>query len=239
MDRTEMDLLPVGDPVPGEPARGPDRSPMLGRYVSLVPVDAGAHAAALFRATEGPDGETVWTYMPYGPFADEDEMAAWLATIAPSTDPMFFAVVERATDQPVGVVSYLNIVPLDRRIELGHIWYAPEAQRGRANTEVAFLLLGRAFDDLGYRRAEWKCDAMNARSRAAAHRLGFTFEGIFRHHMVVKGRNRDTAWFSMLDEEWPARKAAMRRWLDAPDGTVSLRELTAALSPEGPTASRR
>jgi RimJ/RimL family protein N-acetyltransferase len=112
-----------------------------------------------------------------------------------------------------------------RRLELGHIWYVRSAQRGRANTEAALLMLGAAFDSWGYRRVEWKCDALNARSRAAAERLGFTFEGVFRSHMIVRGRNRDTAWFSMLDEEWPARQAAMRRWLDAPPGAVSLRAL--------------
>ena len=238
MDRAETDAapLPLGDPVSGGPAREPGHAPMHGRFVSLVPVDPASHVGELFRATDGSDGAVVWTYMPYGPFADEDAMRTWLTSIAPSQDPMFFTVIDREHDRPVGVVSYLNIVPADRRIELGHIWYAPAAQRGRANTEVAFLLLGRAFDDLGYRRAEWKCDALNARSRAAAERLGFTFEGVFRHHVVVKGRNRDTAWYSMLEEEWPSRRAAMERWLDAPPGSVSLRSLTTELSVEAPTA---
>jgi RimJ/RimL family protein N-acetyltransferase len=230
VDQAATDMLPVGDPVPGAPARAPDRAPMHGRFVSLVPVDPASHARPLFRATEGVEGEAVWTYMPYGPFADEGAMRSWLASIEGSTDPMFFTVVDHESGRPVGVVSYLNIVLSDRRIELGHIWYVPAAQRGRANTEVAFLMLGRAFDGLGYRRAEWKCDALNARSRAAAERLGFTYEGVFRHHMVVKGRNRDTAWFSMLEEEWPGRQAAMRRWLDAPVGAVSLRALTAELA---------
>ena len=120
-------------------------------------------------------------------------------------------MIDLATGDPVGVVSYLNIVAPDRRIELGHIWYVPAAQRGRANTETAYLLMRQAFDELGYRRVEWKCDALNARSRAAAERLGFTFEGVFRQHMIVKGRNRDTAWFSMTDTEWPARRAAIER----------------------------
>jgi RimJ/RimL family protein N-acetyltransferase len=234
---TDLDLFPVGDPVSAEPVRTPDRTPMDGRSVSLVRVDPGTHAGPLFRATDGPDGAAVWTYMPYGPFADEGAMRTWLASIAASDDPIFFTVVDRETGRPVGVVSYLNIVPADRRIELGHIWYVPAAQRGRANTEVAYLLLHRAFDELGYRRAEWKCDALNARSRAAAERLGFTFEGVFRHHLVVKGRNRDTAWYSMLEEEWPSRRAAMERWLDAPAGSVSLRSLTAGLVVvEPPTA---
>ena len=138
-------------------------------------------------------------------------------------------MVDRDTAEPVGVVSLMSIDPAMRRLELGNIWYVRSAQRGRANTEAAYLLLREAFGSWGYRRAEWKCDALNARSRAAAERLGFTFEGIFRSHMIVKGRNRDTAWFSMLAEEWPARRAAMERWLDAEPGTVSLRDLMADL----------
>jgi RimJ/RimL family protein N-acetyltransferase len=164
-----------------------------------------------------------------GPFDDEAEMRAWLEGIAWSDDPRFFTVIDLTTDRAVGVVSYLNIVSSDRRIELGHIWYVPAAQRGRANTETAYLLMRRAFDDLGYRRVEWKCDALNARSRAAAERLGFTFEGVFRQHLIVKGRNRDTAWFSITDAEWPTRRAAIESWLAADPASVSLRALTAAL----------
>jgi RimJ/RimL family protein N-acetyltransferase len=203
---------------------------MQGRFVRLVPVSPD-HAGALFAAAHGdPVAEALWTYLPYGPFADEDEMRAWLERIAESDDPRFFTVIDLASERPVGVVSYLNIVAPDRRIELGHIWYVPAAQRGRANTETAYLLMRRAFDELGYRRVEWKCDARNARSRAAAERLGFAFEGVFRQHMIVKGHNRDTAWFSITDAEWPARREAIETWLAADDpGSVSLRELTAAL----------
>ena len=226
------DELAVGAPVEGSDAGVPGRRSLEGRFVRLVPVDPAAHAGALFAQTRGgPDAEAVWTYMPYGPFASADQMEAWLAEIAPSTDPRFFTVIDRETDGAIGVVSYLNIVTRDRRIELGHIWYVPAAQRGRANTETTFLLLREAFDVLGYRRAEWKCDALNARSRAAAERLGFTFEGVFRQHMIVKGRNRDTAWFAMTDAEWPARRQAMERWLEAEPGSVSLRALTVALRP--------
>jgi len=148
-------------------------------------------------------------------------MATWLEGLSGSSDPRFFAVT-LADGEPIGVVSYLNAVAADRRIEIGHIWYVPAAQRTRANTEVTYLLLSHAFEDLGYRRVEWKCDALNARSRAAAERLGFTFEGIFRRHMIVKGRNRDTAWFSMLDTEWPRVRAAMEDWFDAEPGAFSL-----------------
>ena len=194
--------LPVGPTVGGSPAAAPGPEPLAGRWVSLAP-PSGSLAEALYPATHGsPEAEAVWTYMPYGPFHDEGAMAEWLDRLAGSADPRFFAVTLDGI--PVGVVSYLNAVTTDRRIEIGHIWYAPAAQRTRANTEVAYLLLRRAFEELGNRRVEWKCDALNARSRAAAERLGFTFEGIFRQHMIVKGRNRDTAWFSMLDREWPA-----------------------------------
>lgn len=218
--------LPVGEVVETTPAIDPGSEPMTGRWVSLA-VPSGALAAGLFPATHGsPEAEAVWTYMPYGPFADEGAMATWLDGLPWSPDTRFFAVT-LADGTPVGVVSYLNAVAADRRIEIGHIWYVPAAQRTRANTEVAFLLLRHAFEDLGYRRAEWKCDALNARSRAAAARLGFSFEGVFRQHMIVKGRTRDTAWFSMLDAEWPRVRDAMERWFAAEPGSVSLGALTA------------
>jgi RimJ/RimL family protein N-acetyltransferase len=226
---TPPSSLPVGETVEIRAAEAPSAAPMEGRFVRLVPVEPG-HATALFAASHGDETtESLWTYMPYGPFADQDEMRSWLEAVARSDDPRFFTVIDLATGDPIGVVSYLNIVAPDRRIELGHIWYVPAAQRGRANTETAYLLMRRAFDDLGYRRVEWKCDALNARSRAAAERLGFTFEGVFRQHMIVKGRNRDTAWFSITDTEWPARRTAIETWLAADDpGSISLRDLTAA-----------
>jgi RimJ/RimL family protein N-acetyltransferase len=121
--------------------------------------------------------------------------------------------IESRDAGPVGMAAFLNIVPEHRRLEIGHIWYAPSAQRTEANTETAYLMMREAFDELGYRRVEWKCDALNARSRAAALRLGFTFEGVFRAHMIVRGRNRDSAWFSLLDTEWPAVRDALERWL--------------------------
>ena len=226
---TPSSSLPVGETVEIRAAAAPSSAPMEGRFVRLVPVEP-SHATALFEASHGDEAtEAMWTYLSYGPFADEAQMRSWLEGIAGSDDPRFFTVIDLATGDPVGVVSYLNIVGPDRRIELGHIWYVPAAQRGWANTETAYLLMRRAFDELGYRRVEWKCDALNARSRAAAERLGFTFEGVFRQHMIVKGRNRDTAWFSITDAEWPARRAAIETWLAADDpGSISLRELTAA-----------
>lgn len=218
--------LPVGERIEGGPASFPPAEVIEGRFVRLESLDAEAHAATLYdRSHASADDEAIWTYMSYGPFDDYEQMRAWLAANASSSDPSFFSVVESATDLPAGVVSLMNIDVAMRRLELGHIWYVRSAQRGRANTEAAFLLLREAFERWGYRRAEWKCDSLNARSRAAAERLGFTFEGVFRSHMIVKGRNRDTAWFSMLDTEWVSRRDAMRRWLDAEPGTVSLREL--------------
>jgi RimJ/RimL family protein N-acetyltransferase len=215
----------IGPLVDVTPATTPPAAAIEGRFVRLDPVGR-EHAAALYEGSHrGPEDRSIWTYMPYGPFGGADEMAGWIASIEASTDPLFFAVVDVASEEPVGMASLLNIDTSMRRLELGHIWYARDAQRGRANTETAYLLLRHAFDVWGYRRAEWKCDALNERSRAAALRLGFTFEGIFRQHMIVKGHNRDTAWFAMLDGEWPSRRAAMEAWLDAEPGSVSLGEL--------------
>ena len=220
---------PVGELVDPTPAAAPSAVPMTGEVVALVPVDPDAQARALFAGTHGSaEAEAVWTYMGYGPFGDEATMRAWLGGLVDSTDPRVFAVIEIASGAPVGLVSYLNVDPAMRHVELGHIWYVPSAQRTKVNTETVYLLLRRAFDELGNRRVEWKCDALNARSRAAALRLGFTFEGVFRQHMIVKGRNRDTAWFAMLDGEWPSRRADLERWLAAEPGTVSLSALHAA-----------
>jgi len=222
-----MHGLPVGDPVAPGTARAPAPGRTLtGRAVSLVPVDPPGHAEPLWAASHGdPAIEALWTYLPYGPFADTDEMRGWLEGCATSEDPRFSTVIDLASGAPVGMVSDLNVDAAMRHLEIGHIWYAPVAQRTRANTEAAYLLLREAFDELGHRRVEWKCDALNERSRAAARRLGFAFEGVFRQHMLVKGRNRDTAWYAMIDREWPARRARLERWLDAEPGTSSLREI--------------
>jgi RimJ/RimL family protein N-acetyltransferase len=209
--------LPMGAPVTSGEARRPRRSSLDGVTVRLVPVDHAAHAEALFAASHGnPSAEGLWTYMPYGPFSDERSMGAWLEGLAVSEDPTFLAVIERSSGEPVGMVSFLNIDPAMRRVELGHIWFAPRVQRTTLTTETVSLLLAEAFDGLGNRRVEWKCDALNARSRAAALRLGFAYEGTFRRHMIVKGRNRDTAWYSMIEDEWPARRAAFDAWLRDP-----------------------
>lgn len=209
---------PVGAPVSGPPARRPGRQRRRGRSVELDPVDPVADTEPLWRAThDGSDAAAaVWTYLAYGPFEDASAMRAWLETLASSEDPLFLTVHTDAG--PSGVVSFMNVEPEMRHLELGHIWYAPAAQGTEANTETVFLMLRESFEELGHRRVEWKCDALNARSRAAAERLGFTFEGVFRQHMVVKGRNRDTAWYSMLDTEWPRARVAFERWLDTPSG---------------------
>jgi len=189
-------------------------------------VDPSADVAQLYAASHGDaEREGIWTYMTAGPFADQPAMQRWLEQYQRSTDPLFCTVTDRAAEQRVGIVSFLNIVPDQRGAELGHIWYTPEAQRTAINTESIYLLLCEAFDHLRYRRVEWKCDSLNARSRAAALRLGFQFEGIFRQHMVVRGRNRDTAWFAMLDGDWPRVKANLERWLYAGEDGLSLTAL--------------
>ena len=223
--------LPVGEPVEGDPARPPGRRRLEGRYILLEPVDEAAHGDALWLAAHGGGEEAarLWTYMPYGPFASAADMREWVSSVAASEDPLFLAVVGPAG--PLGMASFLNVDTSVRRIELGHIWYAPSAQRTEANTEVAYLMLRESFEELGHRRVEWKCDALNERSRTAALRLGFAFEGVFRQHMIVKGRNRDTAWFSMLDREWPAARPAFERWLAADPGSrPPLASLRAAAS---------
>jgi RimJ/RimL family protein N-acetyltransferase len=213
--------MPVGEPVDGVDARRPPRGSLEGRFVALEPLDPSRHADPLWRAAhdQTPEASRMWTYMPYGPFGDVAQMRSWMDEIASSTDPMFLTVLAGTEREPIGMASYLNIDTAMRHIELGHIWYAPRAQRSEANTETALLMMRAAFDELGYRRVEWKCDALNERSRAAALRLGFTFEGVFRRHMIVKGRNRDTAWFSVTDAEWAGVRSAFERWLATEPGT--------------------
>lgn len=194
------------------PARPLEPVVLEGRTVRLEPLDAERHAAALFEAAQGEGADPLlWRYMWDGPFADAEAYAAWARTAAAKTDPQFYALV---TDAPSGVASYLRIEPANACIEIGHIWFGGRIQRTTAATEAIYLLLRHAFDELGNRRVEWKCDAANARSRAAAARFGFTYEGTFRQHMIVKGANRDTAWFAMLDGEWPEIRAGFEAWLD-------------------------
>jgi RimJ/RimL family protein N-acetyltransferase len=199
----------VPDLLQAEPATLPQRAPLAGDRVRLEPADPG-HAADLLAAAEG--DPQLWDYLPYGPFAGEADFGDWLQEAATSDDPLFLTVVADGT--PSGVVSFMRMETVHRVIEIGHIWFGAPIQRTPHATETVYLLARHAFDDLGYRRLEWKCDAANARSRRAAERFGFTFEGVFRQHMIVKGRNRDTAWFSILDGEWPAVRNGFERWLD-------------------------
>ena len=199
---------------PPKPARPPDRIVLSGRTVRLEPLEAERHGDDLFAASQGADA--TWTYLPYGPFAGRSEFTSWLTQRAPLDDPLTFAIVDQASGAARGLASLMSIVPEHGVIEIGHIWLSPSLQRTRQATEAIYVMARYAFDDLGNRRLEWKCDSLNEGSRRAAERFGFVFEGIFRNHRIVKGRNRDTAWYSITDEEWPSRKAAFKAWL-APD----------------------
>jgi RimJ/RimL family protein N-acetyltransferase len=192
------------------PARRPTREPLQGATVRLEPIDPARHQISLWVAAGEPE---IWTYMPYGPWADEEALATWLASIAKSDDPLFYAVVDLRDGHAGGVASYLRITPEHGVIEIGHIWFGLGLQRTRPATEAIYLLARHAFDDLGYRRFEWKCNAANGASRRAAERFGFSFEGVFRQHQIVKGQNRDTAWYAILDHEWPAIRKSFETWL--------------------------
>lgn len=204
---------PLGARVDDQPALAPGRDVLAGKYICLEPVDAARHADSLWEAVKGPENDYLWAYLFAGPFGDREALRAHLAGKAAQTDPLLFALLDPATGGALGHAAYMRIEPAHRVIEVGNILYAPALQRTRAATEAMYLMARRAFDELGYRRYEWKCHALNEPSRRAAERLGFTFEGVFRQHMIVKGRTRDTAWYSMTDAEWPARKQAFERWL--------------------------
>ncbi len=198
-----------------------------GQFITLTPIDVAADVAELFAISHA-DEETrkLWRYMPRGPFANVEEQATFLREWQATPNVVAFTVRDVATQRSLGSISLMNIRAEHGVAELGNIWYAPAAQRTKANTEACYLLLRHCFEELGYRRMEWKCDARNEPSRNAALRLGFTFEGIFRQHMIIKGENRDTAWFAMLDHEWPQIAASMRIWMHK-DDSVSLGRLIA------------
>jgi RimJ/RimL family protein N-acetyltransferase len=205
---------PIGFPLPAWVSRpDPPREPMDGRFCRLEPLDPVRHAAPLFTANAADKEGRSWTYLPYGPFSTLQSYRDWLSTFCLGTDPLFFAIVDRSDGQPAGVASYLRITPVVGTIEVGHIHYSPRLQRTPAATEAMYLLMKRAFE-LGYRRYEWKCDSLNAASRAAAQRLGLSFEGLFRQATVYKHRNRDSAWYAAIDTEWPALCEAFQTWLD-------------------------
>lgn len=204
---------PIGFPLPDwKPPLAPPREPMAGRYCRLEPLDPERHAADLFAANAADADGRSWTYLASGPFPTLDDYTGWMKATCRRDDPLFFAIVDLETGLPVGIASYLRITPAAGSIEVGHLHYSPGLKRSRLSTEAMFLMMARAFD-LGYRRYEWKCDVLNSPSRAAAERLGFTFEGVFRQATVYKGRNRDTAWYSVIDSDWPALRAAFKKWL--------------------------
>ena len=225
---------PIGYALPQwAPPPAPPRVPLQGRFCRVEPLAVAPHAVDLYAANALDHGR-MWTYMGYGPFADLDAYTAWMARVCPGTDPLFYAIIDLTTGKAVGVASYLRLDPANGVIEVGHIAYSPLLQRTPAATEAMYLLMQQVFE-LGYRRYEWKCDSLNAPSRAAAQRLGFSFEGIFRQAVIYKGRNRDTAWYSIIDQEWPALRTAFTQWLaptnfdDQGQQRISLATLTRPL----------
>ena len=202
--------LPVGPAVDAAPALFPGSVTLRGRYGSIERLSAARHRSALWTAMRGHD--TIWAYLPAGPFADQVEFDAYIAACEDNKERIFYAVID-AGGRAVGFLSLMEIRPAMRVVEVGNIVYSPALQRTPLGTEAQYLIARYAFETLGYRRYEWKCNALNAPSKRAAERFGFTYEGLFRQHMIVKGHSRDTAWFSILDSEWPARKAAFERWL--------------------------
>ncbi len=206
---------PIGAPVPGWEGRPPPATtPLVGRTCRLEALSADKHAAALYDAYAEFSDASNWTYLPYGPFASMVEYRVWVESMESGDDRVPFAILSLPDERAIGVASYLRIDPPNGSVEVGHLSYAPALQRTVAATEAMYLMMRRAFEELGYRRYEWKCDSRNAPSRRAAERLGFGYEGTFRQALVMKGRNRDTAWFSIIDSEWPRVRAAFEQWLD-------------------------
>jgi RimJ/RimL family protein N-acetyltransferase len=214
-DTTQPAVQRVGEPVDTTPAQHPQRTPLHGTYVDVMPLEADTHGDDLYAAATVPGTDWSWTYLSFGPWTERSSFDRWLRAFQVSADRLPFVLVATSTGKALGLCSYSRIDPANRVIEIGSIWYSPALQRTRAATEAMYLMARHAFEDLGYRRYEWKCNSFNEPSRRAAQRLGFTYEGLFRQHMISRGRNRDTAWFSMLDGEWPARKLAFERWLAA------------------------
>jgi RimJ/RimL family protein N-acetyltransferase len=208
---------PIGPALPGWSARAlPPRTPMQGRYCRVEPLDAARHAADLFEVyAQAPDGSD-WTYLTNGPYADLAAYTAFATKAMASADPMHHAIIDLASGKAVGTAALMRIDPANGVIEVGHVSYSRALKRTPIATEAQYLFMQRVFDELGYRRYEWKCDSLNAPSRRAAARYGFTFEGIFRQAIVYRGRSRDTAWYSIIDSEWPVLRKAYEQWL-APD----------------------
>ncbi len=226
---------PIGFPLPRwRPPAHPPRQAIAGRFCRLEPLDPTRHARDLFRANALDSDARGWTYLPYGPFERFETYLDWMHATCLGDDPLFFAILDAYSAQAVGVASYLRIDPRNGSIEVGHVRFSSLLQRTPAATEAMYLMMRHAFA-FGYRRYEWKCDALNAPSRAAALRLGLSFEGIFRQATVYKGRNRDTAWFAVIDRDWPALEQAFQQWLNPANFDVQghqrarLSELTAPI----------
>jgi RimJ/RimL family protein N-acetyltransferase len=205
---------PLGEELDWTPVAPPPRRALKGRRVLVRPIDAAQDAEPLYRVSHPPGGDpAIWDYLPDGPYESPAALRDALAAAQGLDDPLFFTFIRLPEEEPQGVASYLRITPAHGVIEIGHIWFGTPLQRTAAATEAIYLLLAQAFDDLGYRRVEWKCNALNQGSRRAAERFGFRFEGVFRQHQVIKGRNRDTAWYAITDSDWPAVRAGFGRWL--------------------------
>jgi RimJ/RimL family protein N-acetyltransferase len=206
--------LPLGEQLAWQHAKTPHRTVLRGAHVLVRPLDAANDAEPLFAVSHPPEGDpTIWTYLPDGPYGSADDLRQMLRWAQDSEDPLYFALCRLPDEQPLGLASYLRIEPRQGVIEIGHVWFGVPLQRTTAASEAIYLLARHVFDNLGYRRLEWKCNALNAASRRAAERFGFTFEGVFRQHQVVKGRNRDTAWYAITDDQWPAIGRGFEAWL--------------------------
>ncbi len=216
--------LPIGPEVDTGAARRPQAVTLIGRYATLLALDPAAHAEALYEAVHGRD--ELWLYLFEPPPANRIAFDALLRRKAAHPERVYLTVMDHGLGQAAGYACYLRIDEAHRCMEVGDILFTPAIQRTRAATEAMYLMAKHAFEDLGYRRYEWKCNALNEPSKRAAVRLGFAYEGTFRQHLIVKGRNRDTAWFAMLDSEWPARKQAFERWLDPSNFDAAGRQRT-------------
>lgn len=206
---------PIGEPVPNwSGAKFPSQEIIQGHFCRLEPLDSKVHTGDLWTAFRHDKSGQTWTYLAHDPPQDKAELEQRFISQAASNDPLFFAVVENTSKKAVGIASYLRISPTAGSIEIGHLHFSPLMQRTPIATETLYLLLNEAFERLGYRRCEWKCDSLNAPSRVAAKRFGFVYEGLFRQALVYKGRNRDTAWYAILDSEWTELAQAYRSWLD-------------------------
>lgn len=223
-----QDEMKIGAPVPDfTPPPHPQGISLTGQYCALEPLEPARHAADLFSHFSGSATDKNWVYLPYGPFSDEAAFEAWLSSMAGLSDPVFFALIDKETGKAQGLASYLRIAPKDGSIEVGHIHFSNQIQRSLIASEAMYLMMGWVMD-AGYRRYEWKCDALNKRSRNAAQRLGFSYEGVFRQATIYKGRNRDTAWFAVINSEWPALKNCFEHYFET-RGKASLSEMTRPL----------